>query len=68
MTEQSSGHGSGYSGIGAVINSIEQPRPGESLPPHEELQADIQKDRLGMLTPFILAIALLGVTFYFGIG
>lgn len=68
MTEHSSEHGHGYGGIGAATNSIEQMRPKDDVPPHEELQRDIHNDRLGMLTPFVLAVALLGVTLYYGLG
>ena len=68
MTEHNTEHGQGIAGIGLVTNSIEHIRPSDGTPPHERLQRRIENDRMGLLTTFVLAVALLGVTLYFGTG
>lgn len=68
MTEHTTEHGHDYGGIGAARNSIAQIRRNDEPPPHEGEQRRIHGDRLGMLTPFVLAVALLGVTLYYGLG
>ena len=68
MTEHGTEHGQGFAGTGAVTNSIEQLRINKDLPQHEDLQKRVENDRIGLLTSFVLAVALLGVTLYFGMG